>query len=138
MVNFLTTTEAARILGLHPAYVRTITKQGKIPAQRIDGQWQLALNDVVAYRRQLKPTLRSRTSNRLLAPSAVRSLQLLQEWGSAEAEQLALVIEVHPGNIRKGLAIAEKLGFAARTGTDWSLTEDGRRWLAEHPQEVAA
>ena len=48
------------------------------------------------------------------------------------------MVEVHPGNVRKAMAIAEKLGYVAREDHQWSLTDAGRRWLAEHGQEVAA
>lgn len=133
----MTTTEAARILGVHPSYVRHLSSSGKLHAERIDGQWQLDLGTVLAYRHQLNPR-HGQVRRRLFPPSSVRSLQLLNEWGTAQPEELALVVDIHAGNVRKGLAIAEKLGLVTRAGSNWSLTDAGRQWLVDHAREVAA
>ncbi|HEU4758409.1 MAG TPA: excisionase family DNA-binding protein [Dehalococcoidia bacterium] len=45
----LTTGTAARVLGLHPEYVRELIRRGYLPATKDDGEFRLALPDVVAF-----------------------------------------------------------------------------------------
>jgi Helix-turn-helix domain len=133
--RLLSTVEAARMLGITRASVHSSVLESRLPAQRIDGRWYIARADVEAYR----PRLPSSAGTKRVGPlsdSARRVLALLEEWGSSRTEELAVVVEVHPGNVRKAMAIAEKLGYVARQDHEWSLTDAGHQWLAH--QEVAA
>jgi excisionase family DNA binding protein len=133
--RLLSTVEAARLLGVTRVSVHSSVIEGRLPAQRIDGRWYINQTDVEAYR----PRLPSTAGTKRVGPlndSARRLLALLGEWGSSKADELAVVVELHPGNVRKGLAIAEKLGYVTREGHEWLLTDAGRQWLAQ--QEVAA
>ena len=50
-------------------------------------------------------------------------MQLLSDWGSASAEELAQVMQLHPGNARKYLAILAAEGRAQRQSDgQWVLT----------------
>ena len=133
--RLLSTVEAARLLGITRISIHNMVTEGRLPAKRIDGHWYVAQGDVEAYRPRLPPTAGIKRVGPL-SSSARRLLALLEEWGSSKADELAVVVELHPGNVRKAMAIAEKLGYVARDGHEWLLTEAGRRWLSQ--QEVAA
>jgi len=47
----MNTSRAATILGITTRGVRLACDQGRIPATRVDGRWQLDLDGVAAYRR---------------------------------------------------------------------------------------
>jgi predicted ArsR family transcriptional regulator len=50
-------------------------------------------------------------------------MELLRDWGSASAEELARVLAIHPGNVRKYLAILSAEGRAQRRSDgQWVLT----------------
>jgi excisionase family DNA binding protein len=142
MSEWISTTEAARLVGVGSVTIRKKIRLNEVPARREGPVWLIdaaALDDlrrlVAAERRNYSHV---RPKPLPITPTGHRAMQLLADWGSGTSEELALVIEVNSGNVRKGLAIAEKLAFAIRNGSDWSLTDSGRQWLTEHPQEVAA
>ena len=42
MLSYVGTTEAAKITGLVPAYIKELCRKGKIPgAQKVGGQWMI-------------------------------------------------------------------------------------------------
>ncbi len=133
--RLLSTVETAQLLGITRISVHSMVTEGRLPAQRIDGHWCIAQSDVEAYRPRLPPTAGTKRVGPI-SDSARRMLVLLEQWGSSKADELAVVVDLHPGNVRKGLAIAEKLGYVTREGHEWLLTDTGRQWLAQ--QEVAA
>lgn len=49
--EYMTTSRAADVLGITDRGVRLACNQGRIPATRVDGRWQLDPDGVAAYRR---------------------------------------------------------------------------------------
>jgi excisionase family DNA binding protein len=135
MSEWISTTEAARRIGVGSVTIRNKIRVNELPARREGPIWLVDASALGEFKRS--PGSGPRKQNQL-TPTGRKAMRLLDEWGSGTSEELALVLEVNPGNVRKGLAIAEKLSFATRTGSDWSLTKTGRQWLVEHAQEVAA
>ncbi len=45
----LTTGTAARVLGLHPEYVRELIRRGYLPAAKDNGEFRVALPDVIEF-----------------------------------------------------------------------------------------
>jgi excisionase family DNA binding protein len=133
--EWIGTTEAARRLGVDDSTIRYAVLRKQLPARRSGAIWLIEATVLDSFR---KPAPQRNRKRDPLTPTAKNSLRLLAEWGSATADELSIVIEVNAGNVRKGLAIAEKLALATRDGSDWSLTESGHQWLVEHDQEVAA
>jgi hypothetical protein len=139
-VALLTTTEAAKILGLNPVTVRA--KAPSLPgAQRNEfGHWLLPESAIEELRVQ-RPRGYTNTKRRtgFLTGPAERALTLLGDWEQGTAEEIASATGVVAANARKALAIAGGKGLAARIEgtTSWTLTSQGRKWLVEH-REVAA
>jgi excisionase family DNA binding protein len=138
--DLLSTVEVAALLGISRGGVHHLGEKGYIPYQRIDGRRYFKRADVEAHRPRLGPSAGRPRTDGPLPRSAPRVLGCLNEWAASTSEQLAMVVELHPGNVRKCLAIAEKLGYTVRSrtgeGLEWSLTDAGRAWLST--QEVAA
>jgi excisionase family DNA binding protein len=49
MDEFMTTAEAAEILGLHPASISRLVKQGKIEGERFGRDWMVSKRSVEDY-----------------------------------------------------------------------------------------
>ena len=129
----------AEHVGAHPATVRLYAPRIPGATRNERGQWMLPTSSVEATRSLISGALvghKHRTSP--LNGTGHRALRHLAEWESGTADELALAMQIHPGNIRKALAIAAGLGLTARTDQNWSVTDAGRRWLAQQAQEVAA
>ena len=138
-MELLSTAQMAEHIGAHPATVRLYAPRIPGATRNERGQWMLPATSVEAARRLISGALvgrKHRTSP--LNGTGHRALQNLAEWGNGTADELAIAMQVHPGNVRKTLAIAAGLGLTARDGQNWSVTDSGRRWLTEHAQEVAA
>lgn len=124
--------EAADRLGLHRATVNDMIHSGRIPATRVGPHWFIAESDLEAFAAEYtRPRNAPRRPARQVQPSA-EVLTRLADWGDATVKELAVVIDMHDGNIRKHLCIAEAQGLAKRDEySRWSLTEAGVR-LAQH------
>jgi excisionase family DNA binding protein len=126
-------TEVARHLGVSSKSVRQLVHQGRLPARRLGPLWYVE-HDVLeefakTYQpRRLKLTPRQ-TSN---TDSRAKVASLLAEWQSATADELAVGIGLHPGNVRKHLVILASAGVAERDDEGlWRLTAAGRRLQEE-------
>jgi len=53
--NYVTTQEAANILGFHPDYVRRLILQGKIKAEKLGQSWLIREKDLAKVTRQRFP-----------------------------------------------------------------------------------
>ena len=54
--------------------------------------------------------------------------RLLADWQEGTADELAVGVGLHPGNVRKHLVILEAAGIAEREDSGfWRLTDAGRR-----------
>ena len=126
-------TEAARRLGICTSSARDLVHQGRLPAVRIGPLWYVerqALEQFAASYRRRPYTFRPRpTSN---TDSREKVARLLAEWQSATPDELAVGIGLHPGNVRKHLAILASDGVAERDAEGlWHLTAVGQRLQEE-------
>jgi DNA-binding transcriptional ArsR family regulator len=107
--------------------------EGRLPARRLGQIWYVERNVLEEFaatyeRRPRKPPQR-RTSN---TDSREKVARLLAEWQSATADELAVGISLHPGNVRKHLVILAAAGVAERDHEGlWRLTAAGRRLQEE-------
>jgi len=118
--EMLSTTAAGRLVGRSGTAVRDACVFGRLTGQKdSEGFWRVTASDVLAWA--------ARTSQGrgrpLPAPRTEEVVQLLSDWGSASAEELAKVMQLHPGNARKYLAILAAEGRAQRQSDgQWVLT----------------
>ena len=106
--------EAAHRLGLHRATVNDMVQAGRIPALRVGPHWFIVRQDLEAFAATYQ---RPRNAPRRIPRRPQVSpeiLERLEEWGDATVAELAAVIDMHEGNIRKHLCIAEAQGLAVR------------------------
>ena len=106
----LTTREAGELVGRSEAAVRSALCRGVLPGERGRDFWLVRAADVVAWARHTPPG----HGRRLARPRTEEVFQLLTEWGSASAEEIATVMSLHVGNVRKFLAILAAEGRAER------------------------
>ncbi len=121
--------EVARRLQVSCATARTLVYRGRLPARRLGQLWYVerdVLEEFAAtYERKRPKAVQRHTTN---TDSRERVARLLVEWQEATAEELAVGIRLHPGNVRKHLVILESAGFAEREDSGfWRLTDAGRR-----------
>jgi excisionase family DNA binding protein len=119
--------QAAERLELHRATVNDMVQDGRIRARRIGAHWFIKATELERFAsRYERPRNSPRRVPRPVQPSA-EILTLLGDWGSATVSELHEVVEMHEGNIRKHLCIAEAQGLAERDEfSRWALTSAGR------------
>lgn len=119
--------EAARRLGLHRATVNEMVQDGRIPAERNGPHWYVDEVDLDAFAATYtRPPGSPRRRVGAVEPSG-DLLARLADWEEASVRELAAVINMHEGNIRKHLCIAEAQGLAERDEyAQWRLTAAGR------------
>jgi len=115
--------EAGERLGLHRATVNDMVQDGRIPARRVGAHWYIEADDLERFASTYeRPRNAPRRLPRPVQPSS-EILTLLGEWGSATVPELHAVVDMHEGNIRKHLRIAEAQGLVERDEySRWSLT----------------
>jgi len=106
----LTTREAGELVGRSEAAVRSALCRGVLPGERGRDFWLVRAGDAIAWARHTPPG----HGRRLARPRTEEVFQLLTEWGSASAEEIATVMSLHVGNVRKFLAILAASGRAER------------------------
>ena len=52
-VEWLTTKQAAELIGYNPNYLRYLVEAGKLPAQKLGRDWIIQQADLLAYIRQV-------------------------------------------------------------------------------------
>jgi len=119
-VTMVTTTEAGRLVGRSGDAIRAACVNGKLPGRKdSQGCWHVDPADVLAWAARTPPG----HGPRLPRPRTDEVMELLRDWGSASAEELARVLAIHPGNVRKYLAILSAEGRAQRRSDgQWVLT----------------
>jgi excisionase family DNA binding protein len=124
--------EAAERLGLHRATVNDMVKDGRIPAQRVGAHWFIESQDLERFSHSYhRPRNSPRRSARAVQPSE-EVLSRVDDWGTATVAELNEVLDLHEGNIRKHLCIAEAQGFACRDEySRWSLTNAGKHRMTK-------
>jgi excisionase family DNA binding protein len=124
--------QAAERLGLHRATVNDMVQDGRIAARRIGAHWFIRADDLERFAsRYQRPRNSPRRLPRSVQPST-EILALVADWGTATVAELHQVIEMHEGNIRKHLCIAEAQGLATRDEfSRWRVTAAGRRYATQ-------
>ena len=110
--------EAADRLGLHRATLNAMVHNERIPATRYGPHWYIRRPDLEdfasRYRRPANSPIRRRKTDEP-PPAQAAIMAMLDEWDEATSEELAAVIGLHVGNIRKHLRLLEAKGLAIRT-----------------------
>ena len=81
--------EAARRLGLHPAHVRRLVREGQIPAQKVGARWLIS-ESALRQRDRLRPS-----SGRPLSPNMAWALMDLVGAGLRAGEGVRAVAAIH-------------------------------------------
>jgi hypothetical protein len=119
----LTTTEAGNLVGRTNGAVRMAIWNGSLPGQRQRDHWLVRAGDVLAWAARTQ----RHHWRKLPAPRTDEVVTLLQEYGTASAEEVARLLQVHVGNARKYLAILGLEGRAERRPDgQWVLREQRR------------
>ncbi len=117
--------EAATRLGLHRATVNAMVHAGRLPATRYGAHWFVRRPDLESFAQSyVRPPNSPWAPAKPSEPSPIRQqiVTLLTEWDEATVEELARVIDVHIGNIRKHLRFLEADGLAIRSVKgEWRL-----------------
>ena len=117
--DWLTTTEAAALIGRTQSAVRAAINNQALPGFRRDGRNYVRRADLLAWDQ------RTRRAKRHCVPAYEHTAQLLREYQSATTPELAELSQLHPGNIRKHLAILATQGrVECRPDGQWVLTSE--------------
>jgi excisionase family DNA binding protein len=125
---------AARYLGLHRATVNEMVREGRIPADRDGAHWFIRRDDLVAFKNSYQRPQnapRRRPKSQALSDTAMEIVVRLGDWKDATVAELAEVVGVHDGNVRKNLSILQARGLAVSDENgSWGLTVAGRRLVS--------
>lgn len=116
-IQHLTTTQAAQLLGVTQGAVRTAILEGRLMGSKAGGVWYVERQELLDWRQR----------TRHLTPRGgqpwERVASILIEYGTATADELSQLCGLHPGNVRKHLAILSKQGRVHRLPDgQWMLT----------------
>ena len=122
-------TEVAQHLGVSSRSVRQLVHHGRLPARRVGPLWYVDRQVLEEFAKTYQPRrLKSAPRQTSNTDSREKVARLLAEWQSATADELAVGIGLHPGNVRKHLVILASAGVAERDDEGlWRLTAAGRR-----------
>jgi hypothetical protein len=124
-VELLTTTQAGQLLGVSQGAVRTAILKGRLMGSKVTGVWYVERKELFDWRQRTRH-LTPRTGQ-----PWERVASVLVEYGTATADELAQLCELHPGNVRKHLAILSKQGRVHRLPDgQWTLTASERQGAA--------
>ena len=122
--------DAAERLGLHRATVNDMVRSGRIAARRVGPHWFIDERDLASFAATYRRPLNAPRRQQRRPVVSPEILKWLAEWDDATITELAVVVEMHEGNIRKHLCLAEVLGLAGRDEfSRWRLTPEGRAQL---------
>jgi hypothetical protein len=120
--TMLTTREAGRLVGRSDAAVRNALVRGRLAGERHRDYWLVRAGDVVSWAEH-SPS--QKHGPILPLPRTEEVAELLREYGSASAEEVSRLLQVHVGNARKYLAILGAQGRAKRDPDgQWVLITD--------------
>ena len=126
--ELLSTAEAARLVRRAQDTIRAAIVRGRLPAVKnhADSTWRVRLDDLFMWDSQA-------TRCTVTRPHPWESVaELLGTFGSASSAELAAVLSIHSGNVRKYLAILATQGRACRhPDGQWTLVD-----TSELSQEV--
>jgi hypothetical protein len=108
----LTTTQAGKLVGRSGVSVRMALLSGTLRGERQRDYWLVRVGDLLAW--DAHAQRHRRPPQKLPVPRTDEVASLLEEYGSASAEEVAKFLQVHPGNARKYLALLGLEGRAER------------------------
>ncbi len=121
--DLVTTTEAAALTGRTQDVIRRMINFGYITASSENGRWYIDRQVLDAWDRRAK-----RRPTPARPPAWQRSAEIIAEYGSVSAEELADLADIHIGNARKHLALMAKHGRARRRPDgQWVLTVESQQ-----------
>jgi hypothetical protein len=106
----LTSTEAGRLIGRTGNAVRKAVAAGHLQGLWDRDHWLVSESAVIAWAARTPPG----HGPRLPVPRTEDVVRVLEEYGSASADEVAALLQVHPGNARKYLAMLGLQGRACR------------------------
>jgi hypothetical protein len=123
----------ARWYGMSEVTVRGLISVGRLPARRTElGHWLVEACDADLLRNyQPQQSRRSKTGP---CGACARIARHLASTSSDVAEDMAVAVALHPGNVRKHLTELQRGGYVLRSDglpRRWSLTPAGEQWLTE-------
>jgi hypothetical protein len=121
--------EAAAIIGCTRRTINRHVLAGHISANRgAYGHWYVDEAGITQLRTMIRPQPRQVD----VCASCIRAAELLYRWDSGTTQEMAPVIGIVEGNVRKHLGHLARDGHAMRQldGT-WVLTVKGREWIDE-------
>lgn len=100
--------EVAERLGVHRATVNDMVRDGRLPAVRSGAHWFVRREHLDAFAAAyVRPPNAPARRTPGLPPTRDKIVELLEEFGSASALELAPFLELHEGNVRKHLRLLE-------------------------------
>jgi DNA-binding transcriptional ArsR family regulator len=132
--------QAAEKLGITRRRAGELVRAGVIPATRIADRWFVQEGVLEKFAESFRPLP---PSNRRRPPirserTRLAIAQLLSDWQDATADELAVPLDLHPGNVRKHLVIMEAADLVSRDRQGvWRLTPVGHdRYPASSTHEA--
>jgi excisionase family DNA binding protein len=115
--------EAAERLGVHRATVNDMVRSGRLPGHREGAHWRVNRRVFEEFAAgYVKPPNAPARRPRGLPTSAPAVLDLLAEFGSASPAELAPLLGLHEGNVRKHLRLLEHAELVRRRpDAEWEL-----------------
>jgi excisionase family DNA binding protein len=115
--ELVTTTEAAELTGRSQGTIRVEILAGRLMATRVDGRWYIDRAALMVWNKH------ARRNVIVKSRAYERTAELLEEYHSMSAEELATLAGIHVGNARKHLALLAAQGRAERLSDgQWVLT----------------
>lgn len=141
LAGLLTVRQVAETLHIPAKAVRQRVELRGVPVIRVAGRL-LIRTEYMATLAELHGPVAPPRPCRLTA-MAVATLRLLADWQEATADELAVGLERHAGNVRKYLIILRHHGLAEPTGDaggapTWLVTQAGHEHLAADVRTEAA
>lgn len=118
--------DVADRLGISRAAVNSMVHDGRLDAVRLGPRWYVCGSEFERFRATYTrpPSAGRKLGPRGGSPQMVDVVHaLLLDWGEARVDELSEVLDRHPGNVRKYLAVLEARGLAQRV--------EGPVWAAE-------
>ena len=121
--------EVAERLGVHRATVNDMVVSGRLAAQREGARWLVRRDDLDRFAASyVRPANAPDRRDSSLPTSAPRIIELLREFDSAFARELAPFLDLNEGNVRKHLRLMERQGLVhCRDDGQWVLGSGAER-----------
>jgi len=140
-LKLLSANDVGRELGVDRTVVSSLLRSGSLPGVLLTDRWYVEAGDLEefarTYERPRRPSRKGTDQRTQRSEQSRRAIvATLADWNEATPAEIAQVIELHPGNVRKYLVLMEKAGLTQRVGEGlWALTDEG---LASVPEQAQA